>query len=128
MSYFIEVLICITSIPFAFGFAIGFFIKNGYRYRLKTNQNPGEASVYNIIKNNFPAPQYHLSNNITIPFQDGTTQIDHILVSTKRIFVIDEKSKEWTQVLYRVKKQISKSNSSKLSSHQSYRRVIQFYS
>ncbi|NTW07560.1 MAG: NERD domain-containing protein [Syntrophaceae bacterium] len=88
-------------------------LKNGYRYRLRTNQNQGEASVYNIIKNNFPAPQYHLLNNITIPFQDGRTQIDHTSVSTKGMFVIetknysgwifvDEKSKEWTQALYRV--------------------------
>jgi hypothetical protein len=53
-------------------------------------------------------------NNVTIPFQDGTTQIDHILLSTKGIFVIetknysgwifgDENSKQWTQVLYRTK-------------------------
>ncbi len=106
--------ICIGSLLFGFGFLIGFYVKNGYRYSIKTNQNRGEASVYKVIANNFPPPQYHLLNNITLPFQDGTTQIDHILVSTKGIFVIetknysgwifgDEKSKEWTQVLYRVK-------------------------
>ncbi|NTW73170.1 MAG: NERD domain-containing protein [Eubacteriaceae bacterium] len=110
----IVALICIVPIPFALGFALGFFVKNVYRYRLRTNQNQGEASVYNIIKNNFLSPQYHLMNNLTIPFEDGTTQIDHVLVSTKGIFVIEtknysgwifanEKSKQWTQVRYRVK-------------------------
>jgi restriction system protein len=111
---FILILICAGSIPLAFGFVIGFFVKNRYRYSIRTNQNRGEASVHKIIITNFSPPQYHLLNNVTIPFRHGTTQIDHILVSTKGIFVIetknysgwifaDEKSKQWTQVLYRVK-------------------------
>ena len=51
---------------------------------------------------------YHELNNVTIPTQNGTTQIDHVLVSRFGIFVIeaknmsgwifgDEKSAEWTQ-------------------------------
>ncbi len=107
-------LICVGSIPFALGFVIGFFVKNRYRYSIRTSQNRGEASVRKVIVTNFPPPQYHLLNNVTIPFQDGTTQIDHVLVSTKGIFVIetknysgwifaDEKSKQWAQILYRVK-------------------------
>ncbi|MBI3739219.1 MAG: NERD domain-containing protein [Chloroflexi bacterium] len=78
------------------------------------SQNRGEASVRNLIVSNFKAPNYYLLNNVTIPFQDGTTQVDHILVSTKGIFVIETKqysgwifgngdSGQWTQVLYRVK-------------------------
>jgi restriction system protein len=99
---------------FAFGFLVGFAIKSSYQHSIWTSQNRGEASVHRIITANFPPPQYHLLNNITIPFKDGTTQIDHILVSTKGIFVIetknysgwifgDENSKQWTQVLYKVK-------------------------
>jgi hypothetical protein len=51
---------------------------------------------------------YHELNNVTIPTPDGTTQIDHVLVSRFGIFVIetknmsgwifgDEKSAQWTQ-------------------------------
>jgi predicted RNA-binding Zn-ribbon protein involved in translation (DUF1610 family) len=51
---------------------------------------------------------YHELNNVTIPTQDGTTQIDHVIVSRYGIFVIEaknmngwvfgnEKSTEWTQ-------------------------------
>jgi len=53
---------------------------------------------------------YHQLNNVTIPTRDGTTQIDHIIVSRYGIFVIEtktmsgwifgnEKSAEWTQSL-----------------------------
>lgn len=51
---------------------------------------------------------YHELNNVTIPTPDGTTQIDHIIVSRYGIFVIEaktmkgwifgnENSAEWTQ-------------------------------
>ncbi|HJV25644.1 MAG TPA: NERD domain-containing protein [Aromatoleum sp.] len=54
---------------------------------------------------------YSSLNNITIPTSNGTTQIDHVVVSKYGIFVIetknmkgwifgDEKSREWTQNLY----------------------------
>lgn len=53
---------------------------------------------------------YRELNNVTIPTPDGTTQIDHVIVSRFGIFVIetknlsgwifgDEKSAEWTQSL-----------------------------
>jgi restriction system protein len=99
---------------FVLGFLFGFAIKSSHRYRVRTSQNHGETSVHMVIVANFPPPQYHFLNNLTIPIQDGTTQIDHILISTKGIFVIetknysgwifgDEKSKQWVQVIYRVK-------------------------
>ncbi len=107
-------LIFLGLVIFILGFLLGFAIKSYHRYRVRTNQNRGEASVHKVIVNNFPPPQYHLLNNLTIPIQDGTTQIDHILISTKGVFVIetkdysgwifgDEKSKQWMQVIYRVK-------------------------
>ncbi len=112
-------LFCFGSIAlaiFATGFLLGFAIRTNYRYRLILNQNRGEASIRNLIVANFGSPNFHLQNNITIPFQDGTTQIDHVLISTKGVFVIEtkhysgwifanEKSKQWTQVIYRVKSQ-----------------------
>ena len=118
MSYsnllIIVALLAVGLIIFVLGFLLGFAIKSYYRYRIRTNQNRGEAFVHKAIVANFRSPQYHLLNNLTIPFQDGTTQIDHVLVSTKGIFVIetknysgwifgDEKSKQWLQVIYRAK-------------------------
>ena len=110
----IVALIFAGLVIFVFGILAGFAIKSYHRYRVRTNQNLGEVAVHKVIVSNFPPPNYHLLNNITIPFQNGTTQIDHILISTKGIFVIetknysgwifgDEKSKQWVQVIYRVK-------------------------
>jgi hypothetical protein len=118
----------VAFIAFIFGIFIGYAIKNYSRYRIRVNQNRGESAVFTAIKSNFSSPQYYLVNNITIPFQDGTTQIDHVLVSTKGIFVIetknysgwifaDEKSKQWMQVLYRVKSRFQN------PIHQNYRHV-----
>lgn len=117
----ISPLLCFGSIGLAIfvpglliGLALGLTIKTAYRSRMLLNQNRGEAAVRKIIVSNFKAPNFHLLNNVTIPFQDGTTQIDQILVSTKGIFVIEvkhysgwifgnEKSNQWTQTIYHVK-------------------------
>ncbi len=124
-------LFCFGSIGlviFVAGFLLGFAIRNTYRYRLMLNQNRGETSVRNTIVSNFKSPNFHLLNNITIPFQDGTTQIDHILISTKGVFVIEtkhysgwifgnEKPDQWMQVLYRIKSKFQN------PIHQNYRHV-----
>jgi len=57
---------------------------------------------------------YHLIKNVTIPTEDGTTQIDHILVSRFGVFVVETKNmkgwifgsehqKMWTQQIYKSK-------------------------
>lgn len=107
-------LAAVGAIIFILGIIVGLSIKVSSQYRLRLAQNRGEASVRKIIISNFQSPEFHLLNNITLPFQDGTTQVDHILVSTKGIFVIEtkhfsgwifgeEKSPVWTQVIYRTK-------------------------
>ena len=107
--------IALVSLPSFFaGLLIGYFVKHPFQHRLLVKKNKGEAAVRKIIVDNFNSEKFHLLNNITIPFQDGTTEIDHILVSTKGIFIIEtknysgwifgnENSKQWTQVIYRVK-------------------------
>jgi predicted RNA-binding Zn-ribbon protein involved in translation (DUF1610 family) len=59
--------------------------------------------------------QYHLVKNVTLPTDDGgTTQIDHIIVSTYGVFVVETKNmkgwifgsehqKTWTQQIYKHK-------------------------
>ena len=55
---------------------------------------------------------YHLLKNVTLPTEDGTTQIDHVLVSKFGVFVIETKNmkgwifgspnqKQWTQKIYK---------------------------
>ncbi len=125
-------ILCFGSLGlmiFVLGILIGFSIKNSYRSRLLLNQNRGEAAVRKVITSNFKSPNFHLLNNVTIPFQDGTTQIDHVLISTKGVFVIEvknysgwifgnEKSKQWMQSIYRVKSQFQN------PIHQNFRHVI----
>jgi len=54
---------------------------------------------------------YHLIKNVTIPTDDGTTQIDHIIVSPYGVFVVEtknvsgwifgkERDAQWTQKLH----------------------------
>lgn len=58
--------------------------------------------------------EYHVLRDVTIATRDGTTQIDHIIVSRYGIFVIETKNmkgwiygsetqRQWTQVIYRKK-------------------------
>jgi hypothetical protein len=95
----------------AVGFALG-------RYRASAFQNPiqnrGEALLSRVARTNFGPPDYHLMNHVTLQLKDGTTQIDHILVSRFGVFVIETKHHKgwifanakqanWTQVLFKVK-------------------------
>jgi hypothetical protein len=102
---------------------LGFFIgrrrrapASGYRrfglWPFRTFQNSGEALVSRVLLSHFPTPDYHLMNHVTIRMDDGTTQIDHVLVSRFGVFVIETKDfsgwifgsatdKTWTQVYFR---------------------------
>ncbi|WP_223807938.1 nuclease-related domain-containing protein [Marinobacter sp. R17] len=55
---------------------------------------------------------YHLIRNVTLPTEDGTTQIDHIIVSPYGVFVVETKNMKgwifgsakqryWTQKIYK---------------------------
>ena len=72
----------------------------------------GEFLVNTSSKIKLDKEKYHLIKNVTLPTEDGTTQIDHIIVSEYGIFVVetknmkgwifgDEKQKYWTQKIYK---------------------------
>lgn len=72
----------------------------------------GEFQLNLLLKLFLPKKQYHLIKNVTLPTEDGTTQVDHILVSKFGIFVIETKNmkgwifgsenqKDWTQQIYK---------------------------
>lgn len=76
---------------------------------------------------------YHLIKNVTLPTENGSTQIDHIIVSIYGIFVVETKNmrgwifgspnqKTWTQKIYK--------HSSKFQNplHQNYKHVKELQS
>ena len=90
-----------------FGFILG-------RKRKDKEENQGEAAVRKVLTNYCNNSTSHVLNNITLEYRDGTTQIDHILVTQNGIIVIEtkhysgwlfanEKQKQWTQVIFKVK-------------------------
>jgi hypothetical protein len=94
--------------------ACAFCVFIGYglgRYRDASFQNRGEALISKAIQANFSPPDFHLLNHITLQLKDGTTQVDHILVSKFGVFVMETKDFKgwifgnpkqatWTQVVF----------------------------
>jgi hypothetical protein len=89
------------------GFTLG-------RFRTHYFQNRSEARVSRALRERYASPDYHLLSHVTLPIKNGTTQIDHILVSRFGVFVIEAKDyrgwifgnrddRYWTQVLFRTK-------------------------
>jgi hypothetical protein len=90
---------------------IGYIVRG---YRNNHFQNIGEVLVRNALIEHLKSNSWHLLNNVTLQLENHTTQVDHILVSRFGIFVIetkhykgwifgDERSKEWTQVIWKRK-------------------------
>ena len=74
----------------------------------------GENRVIRKLESRLPKDEYRVFNDVTLDSSRGETQIDHIVVSRYGVFVIEtknysgwifgnERSKQWTQVLYRKK-------------------------
>lgn len=92
----------------------------------------GEYLV-NKLLSQLPNPDYTLVKNVTLPTEDGTTQIDHIVVSKFGVFIVETKNmrgwifgsksqRQWTQkyiviLLSSKTHSIKITNTSKLWSH-----------
>ncbi len=72
----------------------------------------GERRVHRTCQRGLPRQTYRIFFDVTLPTPDGTTQIDHLIVSPFGIFVIETKTmkgwifgglrqKTWTQKIYR---------------------------
>lgn len=81
--------------------------------KLLIRSSMGEAILANTISSQFARPHV-LLNNVTLPTEGGTTQVDHILVADTGIFIIETKhyqgwiyggpdQSQWTQVIYKKK-------------------------
>jgi hypothetical protein len=92
-------------------YGIGYF--KGKK-RKKRQENEGEAAVRKLLTSYCRKSTAHLLNDITLEYGDGTTQIDHILLTQNGILVIETKhysgwlfvneaQRKWTQVIFKAK-------------------------
>ena len=88
----------------------------------------GEWQVNLLIKFFLDKNEYHLIKNVTLPTDEGTTQIDHIIVSKYGIFVVETKNmkgwifgsenqRQWTQQIFKHKSKFQN------PLHQNYKHV-----
>lgn len=72
----------------------------------------GEFLVNFLLNRFLPKNKYTLIKNVTLPTDDGTTQIDHVVVSSYGLFVLETKNmkgwifgsanqKQWTQKIFK---------------------------
>jgi restriction system protein len=72
----------------------------------------GEFSINVLTKMRLDKKEYHLVKNVILSTEDGSTQIDHIIVSVFGVFVVEtknirgwifgnEKEDMWTQKIYK---------------------------
>lgn len=101
-----DIISFITLLLFYFG--VIYFIWNlcikGLHPAQKKNSPPayfgktGEFAVSSVLAAYCSSSGAHYFDNITLPFDDGTTQIDHVLVTKKGILVIE--TKHWSGSIY----------------------------
>jgi restriction system protein len=88
----------------------------------------GEMKVHISAKIHLNRGKYHILRNVTLPTTDGTTQIDHVIVSQYGVFVIETKNmkgwifggarqKTWTQKIFKYTKKFQN------PLHQNYKHV-----
>jgi hypothetical protein len=111
-------------------FVLGYWQRRVVNDRnVKSFQNRGEALLTHTLRKHFNTDDYHLLNHITLKQGDGTTQIDHILVSRFGVFVIETKDytgwifanaehATWTQATFNDKYKFQN------PIHQNYRHVL----
>ena len=99
-SFFLSILIPVAFICLVF---FGWWY-NSPRQKGKR----GEQRVYDVLSN--LSEEYHILDDVILKTKNGTTQIDHIIVSKYGIFTIETKNyrgdiygedyrKEWTQLI-----------------------------
>jgi hypothetical protein len=106
-SWYEVIFLSLSGLVLIFGYTAG-----RIRRAIVKAENRGEVQIRRLLLKYCDNRDAHILNNVTLRLEDGsTTQIDHILVSTKGIFVVETKhywgwifanpkSKFWTQVTY----------------------------
>jgi hypothetical protein len=118
----------ITSFLISFWYFIPIVVLLGILRSSWFKGKTGEFKVNLSVKFFLDKNTYHLIKDVTLPTEDGTTQIDHLIVSVYGIFVLETKNlsgwifgnenqRQWTQKIYK--------NSYKFQNplHQNYKHV-----
>ncbi len=111
ISLSIELMAIVFIVTIVISIGFGYYLKKKRIYR---RENEGEAAVRMVLSEFCKHSTAHLLNNITLKYKDGTTQIDHILLTQNGILVIETKhysgwlfvnevQEYWTQVIYKLK-------------------------
>lgn len=101
----IAILFILPILAFLFGYMKG-------KSSRRRAENSGEALVRQSLAKYCENRDAHVLSNVTLRLEDGsTTQMDHVLISTKGVFVVETKHyrgwifanpkfKIWTQCIY----------------------------
>jgi restriction system protein len=103
------ILLAIGMLAILGAFAVGTL----FGRHLLVSKSAGEAILANTIEACLPQPHV-LINNLTLPNENGSAQIDHVLITPTGIFVIETKhyqgwifgnpnQSQWTQTIYKKK-------------------------
>lgn len=99
----------------ALGYVLALFKNRNKLYRKEQFENSGERLVRKKLKSFCLKEGAHLLNNVTLKLDDGTTtQIDHIVICTQGVLVVETKDysgwiygkgheAKWTQVHHKLK-------------------------
>lgn len=96
---------------FFFLYIIYLFLSKSSSYKGQAGERKVRNKIESLISSN---NEYYSLHDLTLQTPDGTTQIDHVLISPNGIFVIETKNykgwifgsenqKQWTQTLYKKK-------------------------
>ncbi|MDP3562332.1 MAG: nuclease-related domain-containing protein [Legionellaceae bacterium] len=98
-------ILSLSLLGFVYGYIAG-------KYSRRATENRGEVLIRQSLAKYCENKDAHVLNNVTLRLEDGsTTQIDHILIATNGVFIIETKhykgwifanakSKFWTQTIY----------------------------
>lgn len=103
------------TLEFITRFAIAVLLIGGLTFFARSSRVKGWFGelIVNLLARFFlDKKTYHLIKNVTLPTEDSTTQIDHIIVSKYGLFVVETKNMkgwifgsendaEWTQQIYK---------------------------
>ncbi|HAC86492.1 MAG TPA: nuclease [Gammaproteobacteria bacterium] len=101
-----------NAIPTAIWYLIPFFLVAAVIKSPWFKGKAGETVVNLAAKLFLDKSCYHLIKNVTLPTEDGTAQIDHVIVSRYGVFVVETKNmkgwifgnakqRQWTQKIFK---------------------------
>lgn len=109
-----EIILSVLAVFGAISLLLFWYGYHRGKKKVVKEENQGEAAVRRLLTSYCRKSTAHLLNNVTLEYKDGTTQVDHILLTQNGIIVIETKhysgwifanakQERWTQVLFEVR-------------------------